>query len=350
MLSIYCRILILFLCLSKTLTCQNLDNATDNDNELLVLFYNIENFFDIYNDPKTKDEEFTPEGHKRWNISKVRKKANNIYKTLAAAGKWNFPDIIGLAEIENKTVLDILIDQTPFNMAGYNYIHFESPDRRGIDVAMLYKSSKFKPIESKPVSIVFPFDTSIKTRDILYAKGVVFDTTMIHVFINHWPSRYGGVQNSEKRRLIVSSVLNQLTDSLFLIHKNTNVLIMGDFNDDPHNKSIQQLVEQKPEFNNEHMLWNMMSSKKLNFDGSLKYKANWHIFDQIIVSKSIYEGNNNIMIINKNGNIFAPGFLLVEDEKYMGYKPFRTYIGPKYIGGFSDHLPVMIRLKSQKDK
>lgn len=333
-----------FLLLTKVLFGQSTTNTIDKQNELLVVFYNVENFFDIYDDPLIIDEEFTPNGIKKWNISRLQNKANNIYKTLTAAGKWKSPAIIGLAEVENKTVLEILVQQTPLQKSGYDFIHFNSPDRRGIDVALLYRKDMFIPEKTKAIRISFPFDSLLKTRDILFVNGRVFDSVPVNIFVNHWPSRYSGMQSSERNRIHVSSVLEKQIDSLFKIDRQSNVIVMGDFNDDPDNESIIKLLQPKNIFDNDTLLWNLMSYEKTNFHGSLKYRSNWHIFDQIIVSRSLFDGTNGAIVDKKYASIFAPDFLLTEDLKYMGYKPFRTYIGPQYNGGFSDHLPIMINI------
>ena len=197
------------------------------------MFYNVENLFDVFNDSLTNDDEFTPEGERHWNNYKFYKKLNNLSKVIIGIGEWNPPSVIGFCEIENRFVLNKLIYETPLKNFDYKIIHSDSPDRRGIDVAFLYRQSKFEPFLLLPVPIHFPDNPESKTRDILYVKGILNKTDTIHFFVNHWPSRYGGYEDSKPRRMCVASVLRSKVDSILSVNHHPNIIIMGDFNDEP---------------------------------------------------------------------------------------------------------------------
>lgn len=325
---------------------QGINKNAEHDSIRLV-FYNVENLFDIYDDTETNDEEFTPGGIRSWDQYKFKTKINNIYKTLMAVGEWNAPGIIGLCEVENYFVLEKLVNSTPLKNFNYKIIHHESPDIRGIDVALLYNPEKFQPLFSSPIRINFPFDKDLKTRDILYVKALLFDSDTLHLFINHWPSRYGGLMKTQPKRNFVAKILRQKVDSILIATPHPNVIIMGDFNDDPGDKSLSKFLKASGKINDikRNNLVNLMFKKKVeNPSGSLKFKENWNTFDQIIVSGGMLNNSNEMKINRVGARIFNADFLFQEDEKYLGIKPFRTYYGNKYIGGFSDHLPVYVDL------
>jgi hypothetical protein len=310
-----------------------------------LMFYNLENLFDIYDDPETRDEEFTPGGSRRWTNKKFYAKLNNTYKVIMAVGGWEPPAVIGLCEVENAFVLEKLIFETPLKKFDYGIIHFDSPDNRGIDVAMIYRKNKFTPLHSEPVKVTFPDDPNSKTRDILYVKGLIGDLEMIHIFINHWPSRYGGYMETKPKRNRAAEVLKHKTDSLFAINPAVSVVIMGDFNDGPEDESIADvLLAKKPvaEFRAGE-LYNLMLVEQPGWKhGTLKFREFWDTFDQVIVSGGLLGGKSNLSIDPAKEVIFHADFLLQPDERYMGMQLFRTYSGFKYLGGFSDHLPVYV--------
>ncbi len=239
------RFLFLVMLIPVIVWSQNLQNSGNTENRDRIMFYNVENLFDIYNDSLTNDDEFTPEGERRWNNYRFYKKLNNLSKVIISIGEWDPPAVVGLCEIENRFVLNKLIYETPLKNFDYKIIHSESPDRRGIDVALLYRKSKFEPLFYYPVRINFPGDTLSKTRDILYVKGVFSGIDTAHLFINHWPSRYGGYEDSKTKRLFVASVLRNKIDSIFFTEMNPGIIIMGDFNDEPWDESIADGLKAK---------------------------------------------------------------------------------------------------------
>jgi len=319
------------------------DNAKS---DIRLMFYNVENLFDTFNDSLINDEEFLPFGAKHWNKDKFRKKINRIYKVIMNVGEWEPPALIGLCEIENRFVLDELISKTPLAKYNYHIIHQESPDLRGIDVALLYRKEKFTPDLFKAIHINLN-NSRKRTRDILYVRGKLADAGIVHIFINHWPSRYGGQMASEPNRIFLANRLRNLTDSLFNEYKNPNIIITGDFNDGPKSKSLIEVLNAKIDLRNfqDENLYNLSSRfTRNNTIGSYKYKGRWEVLDQFIISGNMFEKSNKIFTSNNGYNIFTRPYLLEDDKSYLGKRPFRTYLGPVYHNGFSDHLPVYLDL------
>ncbi|MDX2444719.1 MAG: endonuclease [Bacteroidales bacterium] len=311
-----------------------------------MVFYNVENLFDTWDDTLKADEEFLPWGDKHWSIKRYNDKINKLYKTIVAAGGWDSPVLIGLCEVENKKVLNDLIYDTPLSKLEYRFEHFESPDRRGIDVALLYDQQIFKPVFAEPISVDFPNDTMYVTRDILYVKGIFYHSKdTIHLFVNHWPSRRGGQLESEPRRIQAARVLRAKVDSIILLSPNQGIVIMGDFNDQPENKSLLKVLNARLNYEETDScsLYNLHGISE-NEAGSYKYRGIWDKFDQIIVSGNMLGTQSKTKVDLPTFVIFNLEFLLIEDEKYLGNKPFATYAGFKYLGGFSDHLPVKVSL------
>lgn len=313
---------------------------------LKVMFYNVENLFDVYDDPLTLDNDFLPGGSYHWTYSRFNKKINNIYKVIMAAGQWHVPDIIGLAEIENRYVLKKLVENTPLSKFNYAIVHENSPDIRGIDVALLYRPENFRLLHYRSHQIIFEKNRNIKTRDILHVEGIADEDTL-HVFINHWPSRRGGTAASEHKRVFVAGILKGIIDSLYRAYQHPKIVITGDFNDDPDNKSIADILNaQHAESNQEeNQLYNLSIAPCQEKLGTLKYHDEWNCFDQMIVSSALLDGKD-WDIPAKQMEIFTGDFIFVDDDRYGGDKPFRTYIGRRYQGGFSDHLPVLIKLEN----
>jgi predicted extracellular nuclease len=343
----YFLIFSLFLFSQKNEFIKDFDDAKRGENGLRVMFYNLENFFDTRNDSISQgDDEFSYGGIRYWSNEKYKRKLNNIYKVIVAAGGWEPPEIIGVCEIENKWVVSELIYGTPLRNFKYRFIHYDSPDPRGIDVALIYRSEKFKPLFHQPINIKYSFDTSAKTRDILYVKGLITTNDTLHLFVNHFPSKYGGASITIEKRNFVAKILKSKIDSILISDKKANILVMGDFNDEPGDESIRNFLNSKcdtldlEEFSLLNLMCNCLKQQGI---GTNKFKEKWSVIDQILVSKSLTE-NNGWHIKNLSATIYAPDFLLIPDETYLGVKTFRTYNGFKYSGGFSDHLPVFIDL------
>lgn len=309
------------------------------DNEIRIMFYNVENLFDTFDDPAINDDEFTAKGDKNWNYYRYKDKLNKIAKIIIAVGGWEPPALVGLCEIENFQVLMDLTTETPLKKYGYHIVHQNSDDRRGIDVAILSRPDKLMKMHHKSMKIE---DNTFVTRDILYASFSTQQKDTIHFFVNHWPSRYGGKEFSAKKRVKVASVLKSKTDSLFLVYKNPKIVIMGDFNDEPSDPSLANTLHAIPTTSTieTELLYNLTFQDYRLGKGTLVYKEldhTWFLFDQMIVSGAIIEGQGMLTKGMKN-TIFNPDWLLKDK------RPFRTYQGPIYRGGFSDHLPIFLDL------
>lgn len=284
---------------------------------LKVLFWNLENFFDWRNDSTSvADAEFSSFGARRWTRKRFNAKSNAIAKGLLWAGA---PDVIGLAEVENAFVLKRLLAETALRKMDYKIVHFDSPDPRGIDVALLYRSSRLILADAKPCHLFAADSSVLATRDILLVR---FKDPDIAFLVNHHPSKYGGAAVSEARRQIAVQRLKQLADSLQGLGI-TRIVAMGDMNDTPANPVYRQL---------EPTLMNLAEPLYRQGEGTIKYDGAWELIDMIFVSSAAGAGPMQILQIP---------FLMTRDATHAGTKPLRTYSGPRYLGGVSDHCPVM---------
>jgi endonuclease/exonuclease/phosphatase family metal-dependent hydrolase len=306
------------------------------------MFYNVENLFDIYDDSLTDDNDFLPDGIMRWNYDRYNKKINSLYKTIVAAGDWEPPAIVAFCEIENRKVLEDLIYGTYLSKFNYNIIHEESPDRRGIDVCLIFRR---KIVDVIYYRYLIPSKIKRKdftSRSVLYAK-LLLGTDTIHLFVNHWPSRRGGVLAGESYRLQIASMVREKADSISERNPSgTKIIILGDFNATPDDQAINSLVIYNDSAN---FLINLSDKLDETGLGTYRYLGTWEMIDQVIVSKGLLSDSNGIYTGPNQLRIFKPNFLLKKDPKYPGYSPFSTYHGYKYQGGFSDHLPVLLDLK-----
>ncbi len=327
-------------------SCTNAQDDNGFRNSFRVMFYNAENFFDIKHDTLKNDYQFLPDGDKHWTLRKYKTKVSQLSKVITSVGGWEPPEIIGLCEVENRYCVESLTKFSPLKKFKYEIIHKESPDKRGIDVVLLYQPNKFTVIHNQFIEIKFPKE-SRKTRDIIYVKGVTDNDDTLHVFVNHWPSRWGGQLASEPKRIFVASVLRAKVDSIVSTNARANIVIMGDLNDMPDNISITETLSATSEMGNyvANNLYNLGGyAKKHTEFGTHKYHGEWGVLDQIIVSGAMLDKKNSTFLTPDDYKIYNAGFLLETDEKYFGKQPNRTYIGFKYHGGYSDHLPVYIDL------
>lgn len=310
-----------------------------------IMFYNVENLFDVRDDSLTNDDEFLPDSPRRWTRYRMDEKCRNLSRVILNAGGWNPPVLVGLCEIENAWVLGRLLYDTGLNNTGYKAVHYDSPDERGIDVALLYMASRFEVLESRPVCVGLLNDGST-TRDILYVMGVVDNYDTLHLFVNHWPSRYGGAETSKPRRIQAARVLSSAVDSVRRAYPLANIVLMGDFNEDPDSKLFRDCLSTGG-LDEDTPLYAPALELELG-SGTLKYRYQWQVFDQIMVSRGLLNPASRIYLKEPVLRIVKLPFLLEQDERYGGQKPFRSYLGIKYQGGYSDHLPVMIYLEVQK--
>jgi len=333
---------VFFLSACLFIICINIKiTGQGEDFTLSIVFWNVENLFDPFDDSLTMDDEFTPEGMKHWTWTKFERKLNHLYKVITMADEWNPPDIIGLCEVENRFVLRQMVENTPLSKYDYRIIHYDSPDPRGIDVSMLYLPDSFEPSFSSSIRVPATKYADDSTRDILYVKGLIKEMDTVHMFINHWPSRYQGEMESTYKRNIVAELLKQRVDSLFRLDLRNRIIIFGDFNDEPEDISIAEVLAVKSVNGGieNDKLYNMAVTGNSLLPGTQKYQGKWFFFDQFIVS-----GNILLSYDSCSMNVLDFDFLLEEDESFTGLKPFRTYNGYQYRGGFSDHLPIMLRM------
>ena len=307
-----------------------------------VMFYNVENLFDTLDDPDKQDEEFTPEGSRHWTNKRYYKKQNNLAKVITSVGEWGSPALIGMCEVENDKVLKDLTAYSPLKKSQYRYIITESEDARGIDVALLYQRDRFKYLQHDCIRLDFPNNPEKKTRDILHVAGQIITGDTLDVFVCHFPSRRGGELESEPDRLHAASIVREKVDSLTITRKKANILIMGDFNDEPTNKSMLTTMNVKGELN-ESDLYNLFYSvSKKSRIGSYKFREQWNFLDQMIVSGNLLEQDNTFHVLPETATIFQKAFLLTDDVTNGGKRPKKTFHGYKYEGGHSDHLPIFV--------
>lgn len=311
------------------------------DQKYAVIFYNTENLFDWKDDPLTQDDEFTPEGDRHWTYSKFQQKIDNTAKVILNAAEWDVPAIIGLCEIENRDVLERLTNTTVLKNIPFKIIHKESTDPRGIDVAMLYNLNVFYPLSYEYIPFTATDGSTRKTREILYVSGILAEQDTVHMFMNHWPSRYSGLLETRPLRNRAADILRQKIESVLKINPQAKIIVMGDFNDQPSDESLEKHLVSKMKAGS---LINL-STEWLTADiGTLKYQSQWFVFDQIIISSGLLNTDAGTYTKSTWAKIINSGFLLEPDDRYGGLKPFRTYIGYRYNGGFGDHLPVKLQL------
>jgi len=317
--------------------------------EFNILFYNVENLFDIKNNPETLDDEFTPSGERRWTYKRFQKKLLDISKVILNASGWKPPQLVALCEVENMYVLEKLLSDTPLQSHSYKIIHKESPDRRGIDVTLLYNEKEFYPIEYQYIPLKNQSDSVLQTREILYVSGILAETDTIHLFANHWPSRYSGLLESLENRTLAAKTLRNKIEELQQKFANPKIVIMGDFNDQPSDESLLLhlgAVEiPQPSTTDAQQLYNLSFPWMKDDLGTLKYQSQWSVFDQIIITGSLLNTSEQIFTRPEWASIVKLPFLFEKDERYGGLKTYRTYSGFRYNGGFSDHLPVMLKIQ-----
>ena len=309
-----------------------------------VMFYNLENLFDPLNDSTTLDDDFTPEGRYHWSWSKLRDKARSIAKTIIAAGEGRAPALVGVCEVENRRALRLLVEQTPLQPVGYDIVHRDSPDPRGIDVALLYRAAAFRLLDAAWFRVCYD-SGSCRTREILYAKGLLHELDTLHLVVAHWPSKMGGAARSEPRRMRAAATLRAITDSVFSTNPRANIIVMGDFNDTPESAPVVQGLQAASDTSCDACLHNLMRPLAARGEGSLKYRAEWELIDLFFVSGNLLNAAAPIYCLPEEVAIFRAPFLLEPDERYLGDKVRRTYEAGAYRGGASDHLPIVMRIR-----
>ena len=319
-----------------------------------IAFYNLENLFDTEDDPLTFDDDRTPDGKDHWTEEIYQAKLKNMAKVIAEIGadvSGTSPAIIGVCEIENRKVLEDLVNQEPLLKKDYGIIQFDSPDRRGIDVALLYRKKVFTPTNYKAHELII-YDNNdptkrIFTRDQLLVSGML-DGEKIHFIVNHWPSRSGGEERSRPKRIKAAKLNRQIIDSLFTEDPYAKIITMGDLNDDPSSPSVKDYLKAERKSKNLKIkeLYNPMEDMARQGLGSLAYRDNWNLFDQMIISTELTKKDYSSYRFYKAG-IYNKTYLVNAHGRYKGY-PYRSFSGGGFTGGYSDHFPVYLYLIKEK--
>lgn len=314
------------------------------------MFYNVENLFDTKDNPLKNDDAFTPEGNQRWHNTRYWKKLHDISKVITSVGEGRAPALVGLCEVENDSVLFDLTQRASLNRHKYRYIVTDSRDDRGMNVALLYQRDEIKILSQKVYTPIYKGEEWKKTRDILHVTGKIANGDTLDIFVCHFHSRTEGIKKSKPYRIQAAQVLKIKTDSLFSIRKKANIIIMGDFNDYPKDESLAITLQAgsiKGEIQ-KNKLYNMFYHKQGEKDnGSYRHKGKWNYLDQFIVSSNLLKANKT-KIKDNEAHVYTADFLVSKDNKYGGVRPFRTYLGYKYLGGISDHLPIYMDLSTKK--
>lgn len=313
-----------------------------------VAFYNVENLFDTENDSLIFDDDRTPKGRYHWTQERYTQKIEHIAQVLSQLGRevtQTAPDIIGLCEVENRKVLEDVVRHPHLQDKGYGIVHFDSPDERGIDVALLYKTSAYIPTSFNSHRLLVFNDLGEReyTRDQLVVGGVM-DGETLHFIVNHWPSRRGGASRSEPYRIRAALLNKRIIDSLQRLNQEAKIISMGDFNDDPRDASLKVILKTQgdPKQLDSVSLYNPMEALYKKGVGSLAYRDQWNLFDQFFMTPALVgEGKQEFSFWK--AAVYVPSFVKTSKGRYKGY-PLRTYTGTQYVGGYSDHFPVYLFL------
>lgn len=300
-----------------------------------IAFYNLENLFDLTDDPHTNDNDFLHTSVKKWTPKRYDNKLRKLGFAISNIGRretGKHPAIVGLAEVENATAIEDLIASKHLKECNYSYVHYDSLDERGIDVALLYDTTAFEVLNSEPFTISLTDDDGSPdyTRDILLVSGLL-DGEHVNIIVNHWSSRREGEKETEPKRMASSNKVGEIISALRTENKDPKIIVIGDFNDNPNNASIKQLL-------NNCDLFNPTETLRSYNRGTTNHNRQWNLFDQVLISTNFFKTSDSLYEFS-SANIFDEDFLKLFDGKYKG-SPFRTYVGKKYKGGYSDHFPV----------
>lgn len=329
-------------------------NAQDKKYKVAIIgFYNLENLYDTINDPLVNDDEFTPDGQKNYTPKVYLDKLDKLSDVLSQIGTDYTADgaaILGVAEVENEQVLKDLAQTSKLKKRNWQTVHYHSPDERGVDVAMFYNPKYFKPTYSESLNVPLKNDDGSlrKTRDILYVKGLL-DGEVVHVFVNHWPSRRGGEEASAPWRALAASVCKAKVDSITGDDLNAKVVVMGDLNDDPVSPSVTHVMAATGDLEKVKAggFFNPWVDLYKNGLGTLAYNDAWNLFDQILITNSWLDTKQQGFHYQK-AMVFKRQFMMQQTGRYKGYAK-RTYDFNIYIGGYSDHFPTyLLMLKEVK--
>ena len=344
---------LIFISIAVSMSAQDNKDAK-NYKVASIGFYNLENFYDTVDDTTKNDNDFLPNGLRLYNDSTFRDKCHHLAEAISKCAVETSPDglsLFGVAEIENRYVLEELAKEPAIASRNYKVVHYDSPDRRGVDVGLMYNPKYFTPLYSRPINVsrIYNGDANRATRDILYVMGTL-DGDTIHVMVNHWPSRVGGEAASAPLREGVAKICKTLADSILSINIKSKIFIMGDLNDDPSNESCSKYIgaKKKKEEVFPGGFYNPMWKYYDNGIGTMAYQDAWGLFDQIMISHGTLDKSSKGYHYFKT-RIFNESFLTSKVGRYKGY-PHRTYTGDTYDAGYSDHFPVYMFLVKEIGK
>jgi len=320
-------------------------HSQKNVNSFVVVSYNVENLFDTINSPLFDDDDFTPYGSKKWTYERYEKKLEDLARVLHSIPEDGLPAIIGLAEVENRKVLEDLLNNTELQKGEYEIVHADGVDPRGIECALLFRPELFSYRSHLYIPIEDPEDPDYLYRGILHMKGTGPDGSELHIFMNHWKSRSGGMEETAKQRMFSAITLRKQLDMLHSRESDYHVILLGDFNDEPTNLSITEGLSALNKRRNIHAgeLYNLhYDMHNMEGAGTYSYRGNWNMLDQIIISYDLLNQEQGLTCAFNSGKIFKEDWMLYESEKYHDKFPSSTYGGPEYYGGPGDHLPVYV--------
>ncbi len=340
------RTLFLFWAFCSTVAATAQEAPQERFKVACIGFYNFENLFDTLDSPDTDDAQFLPDGEYKYTGKIYWEKQDHLSDVISQLGTDLTPDgpaILGVAEIENRIVLEDFVKQPRVAKRNYQIVHFDSPDDRGVDVALLYNPKYFKVTNAKPVRADLTSLGGYDTRDILLVSGI-FDGDPLHVMVNHWPSRRGGEETTRPFRNKCAGICKAMADSILQADPTAKIVVMGDLNDDPVNASVAEVLGAKQKIKQVapggyYNPWIEFYKQGI---GTMAYRDAWSLFDQIILSHQFLPENQKGYRFHK-ARVFNKPFLLQKSGNFKGY-PFRTYVGSQYIGGYSDHLPTCVYL------
>ena len=312
-----------------------------------IMTYNVENLFDTKHDSLKNDTEYLPDSELRWTNKRFYDKLHEVMQVIIGVGGDELPLLVGLCEVENNFVLDIMTKSDPYNQLGYDYVHYEGPDTRGIDVALLYQKDKFTPLASRPIPVNLP--NGQETRDLLYTCGTLSDSTMLHIIQVHFPSRREGALASELNREAAAKIARKVVEEIQEVDSQAAIIIMGDFNDNPSDRVPTTTLAALPYTSGSfgdlklyNLCWDGTSFENKDI-GSYFHDGEWDMLDQIIVSGALLNGNLSVRIMPE-AEVYHPKWISKRDKRTGEMIPKRTYVGPFYQGGVSDHFPVFMEM------
>lgn len=311
---------------------------------LTLAHYNVENLFDTIDDPRIQDEEFLPTAEKAWTAERYAHKLELLASVIAQLGDADGPEWLGLCEVENAAVVNDLLKHKKLQKHKYQLVHFDSPDERGIDVAFVYKKGHLKKVKASAVNIIDPSDSTFKTRNILLVSGRLKNGQAVHFLVNHWPSRWGGKEKSEPKRILAAQTARKIIDSLQQSQPKAVVFVLGDLNDGASDSSVLQVLGSD---SLQGPLYNPFFALEKAGEGSIVYRGQPEQIDHILFTQNLLQSPSKLQYIRGSAAVFKADFIREAEGRFKG-NPWRTYAGNRYLAGYSDHFPVYLHLKLPK--